>query len=206
VIPFVDRTYRTVSSDRAAPGRFLRRSVCDLRTGATTCAFSGIVAASPALIWDDRLLFAAARQKLLKLQSPVRLDLSVGDEDEFGFAKDIIAFAKLLDDRKQAGLDYRFTALDENWLYQCWIQKSRVARTEDLLVRVAKSRWLRIQSCQPCVCSDAYFRESKTQPRIKGYRRVESPASPILTTHEVSQSTQPCDCRHTRRRIASIEL
>jgi pimeloyl-ACP methyl ester carboxylesterase len=71
--------------------------------------FQRIVAASPALSWDNRLLFSAARQKLRELPTPVRLDISVGDKDDFGFDKDTIAFAKLLDELKPAGLDYRFT-------------------------------------------------------------------------------------------------
>jgi hypothetical protein len=37
------------------------------------------------------------------------LDISVGDKDDFGFDQDTIAFAKLLDELKPAGLDYRFT-------------------------------------------------------------------------------------------------
>ena len=59
--------------------------------------------------WDNRLLFSAARQKLRELPTPVRLDISVGDKDDFGFDQDTIAFAKLLDELKPAGLDYRFT-------------------------------------------------------------------------------------------------
>lgn len=77
--------------------------------------FQRIVAASPALSWDNRLLFSAARQKLRELPSPVRLDISVGGKDDFGFDQDTIAFAKLLDELKPAGLDYRFTLYpDEN--------------------------------------------------------------------------------------------
>jgi predicted alpha/beta superfamily hydrolase len=71
--------------------------------------FQRILVATPALNWDNRLLFAAARQALRSLPSPVHLDLSVGDEDELGFAKDTIAFAKLLAALKPTGLDYRFT-------------------------------------------------------------------------------------------------
>jgi hypothetical protein len=54
--------------------------------------------------WDNRLLFSAARQKLLELPSPVRLDISVGGKDDFGFDQDTIAFAKLLDELKPAWL------------------------------------------------------------------------------------------------------
>jgi hypothetical protein len=40
VIPFVDRTYRTISSDRGLVGQFLRGPGCDLRFGATAGTFS----------------------------------------------------------------------------------------------------------------------------------------------------------------------
>jgi uncharacterized protein len=109
VIAFVDRTFRTIPSDRGLLGHsyggLFAIYVLEQRPG----LFQRIVAASPALDWDNRLLFAAARRQLRGLTASVRLDLSVGDEDEFGFAKDTIAFAKLLDELKPAGLDYRFT-------------------------------------------------------------------------------------------------
>jgi hypothetical protein len=35
--------------------------------------------------------------------------ISVGGKDDFGFDQDTIAFAKLLDELKPAGLDFRFT-------------------------------------------------------------------------------------------------
>src|ERR1700690_2314992 len=109
VIPFVDRTYRTIPSDRGLLGHSYGGLFAIYALEQRPALFQRIVAASPALSWDNRLLFSAARQKLRALPSPVRLDLSVGDEDEFGFAKDTIAFAKLLDELKPAGLNYRFT-------------------------------------------------------------------------------------------------
>ena len=69
--------------------------------------FQRIVAASPSLDWDSRLLLTAAADRLRKLPAPVRLDLSVGDEEN-GIAS-VTAFAKILDELKPAGLDYRFT-------------------------------------------------------------------------------------------------
>ena len=48
-----------------------------------------------------------ARDKLQALSSPVRLDLSVGGDESF--REDNVAFAKLLDELKPTGLDYRFT-------------------------------------------------------------------------------------------------
>jgi predicted alpha/beta superfamily hydrolase len=68
--------------------------------------FQRIVAASPVVGWDHRLLFTA-RDRLKAPPGPVRLDLSVeGDEP---LKNDNVAFAKLLDEIKPAGLDYRFT-------------------------------------------------------------------------------------------------
>ena len=109
VIPFVDRTYRTIPSDRGLLGHSYGGLFALYALEQRPALCQRIVAASPALDWDNRLLFAAARRQLRSLPSPVRLDLSVGDEDEFGFAKDTIAFAKLLDELKPAGLNYRFT-------------------------------------------------------------------------------------------------
>ena len=56
---------------------------------------------------DGRLLLTAARDRLRKLSAPVRLDLSVGDEGDN--TDSTTAFAKILDELKPAGLDYRFT-------------------------------------------------------------------------------------------------
>ena len=109
VIPFVDRTYRTIPSDRGLLGHSYGGLFAIYALEQQPALFQRIVAVSPALSWDNRLLFAAARQKLRKLPSPVRLDLSVGSEDDFGFDKDTIAFAKLLEELKPAGLDCRFT-------------------------------------------------------------------------------------------------
>jgi hypothetical protein len=57
--------------------------------------------------WDDRMLLTAARTRLRSLPPQVRLDLSVGDEGDN--TDDATAFAKLLDQLKPAGLEYRFT-------------------------------------------------------------------------------------------------
>jgi len=109
VIPFVDRTYRTIPSDRGLLGHSYGGLFAIYALEQRPALFQRIVAASPALSWDNRLLFSAAHQKLRGLPSPVRLDISVGDKDDFGFDQDTIAFAKLLEQLKPAGLDYRFT-------------------------------------------------------------------------------------------------
>jgi hypothetical protein len=71
--------------------------------------FQRIVAASPALFPDDTLMDKDARRALSALPTSVRLDLSVGSDDELGFTKTTTAFAHLLDELKPKGLDYRFT-------------------------------------------------------------------------------------------------
>jgi predicted alpha/beta superfamily hydrolase len=115
VIPFVDRTYHTIPSDRGLLGHSYGGLFAIYALEQRPALFQRIVAASPALSWDNRLLFSAARQKLRELPLPVRLDISVGGKDDFGFDQDTIAFAKLLDELKPAGLDYRFTLYpDEN--------------------------------------------------------------------------------------------
>jgi predicted alpha/beta superfamily hydrolase len=106
VILFVDRT---IPSDRGLLGHSYGGLFAIYALEQRSALFQRIVAASPALSWDTRLLFSAARQKLRELPSPVRLDISVGGKDDFGFDQDPIAFAKLLDELKPAGLDYRFT-------------------------------------------------------------------------------------------------
>ena len=106
LIPFVDHTWRSVPADRGLLGHSYGGlfAICALEQ--RPALFQRIVAASPSLDWDGRLLLTAARDRLRKLAAPVRLDLSVGDEaDNTGGTT---AFAKILDELKPAGLDYRF--------------------------------------------------------------------------------------------------
>ena len=55
----------------------------------------------------ERPLLFAARERLKALPAPVRLDLSAGSDADV--TEDVVAFAKLLDEIKPAGLDYRST-------------------------------------------------------------------------------------------------
>jgi hypothetical protein len=106
LIPFVDHTYRTVSTDRALLGHsyggLFALYALEQRPG----LFQRIVAASPIVGWDHRLLFSA-RDHLKAISAHVRLDLSVGDTQDA--TEDVAAFAKLLDEIKPANIDYRFT-------------------------------------------------------------------------------------------------
>ncbi len=57
----------------------------------------------------DSVIFTEARHALRALPASVRLDLSVGSDDELGLAKIATEFARVLDEIKPKGLDYRFT-------------------------------------------------------------------------------------------------
>jgi hypothetical protein len=107
VIPFVDRTYRTVPSDRGLLGHSYGGLFAIYCLEERPALFQRIVAASPAMGWDDRLLVKAARTKLRNLPGPVRLDISTGDDGDV--TEDATALAKVLDEVKPPGLDYRFT-------------------------------------------------------------------------------------------------
>src|SRR5579883_1925491 len=102
VIPLVDRTYRTVLSDRALLGHSYGGLFALYALEQRPALFQRIVAASPIVGWDDRLLFRIARERLRNLPAPVRLDLSAGDEEP-GPASDTADFEKLLDQMKPAG-------------------------------------------------------------------------------------------------------
>jgi predicted alpha/beta superfamily hydrolase len=106
LIPFVDRTWRTIPADRGLLGHSYGGLFAIYALEQRPGLFQRIVAASPALDWDHRLLLTAARDRLRKLSAPVRLDLSVGDEDD---TDSTTAFAKILDELKPGGLNYRFT-------------------------------------------------------------------------------------------------
>jgi predicted alpha/beta superfamily hydrolase len=107
LIPFVDRTWRTVPTDRGLLGHSYGGLFAIYALEQRPALFKRIIAASPSLDWDNRLLLTAARDRLRRLSTPVRLDLSVADESDN--TDSTAAFAKILDQLKPAGLDYRFT-------------------------------------------------------------------------------------------------
>ena len=110
IIPLVDRTYRTVPTDRGLLGHSYGGLFALYALLERPALFQRIVAASPVAGWDGNVLFAKARSELPKLAVDVRLDLSTGDEDEEAKMRDQTrAFTDLLDQLKPAKLDYRFT-------------------------------------------------------------------------------------------------
>ena len=108
VIPFVDRTYRTIPSDRGLLGHSYGGLFAIYVLEQRPALFQRIVAASPYLGWDNRILLTEAQKRLRTLPKPMELDLSAGDDDLPGLAAATEAFAKLLGELKLAGLDYRF--------------------------------------------------------------------------------------------------
>jgi predicted alpha/beta superfamily hydrolase len=109
LIPFIDRTYRTNPADRGLLGHSMGGKFALYALEQRPGLFQRIVAASPALFPDDPLMDKTARRALSAQSAPVRLDLSVGSDDELGFTKTTTEFAQLLDELKPKGLDYRFT-------------------------------------------------------------------------------------------------
>jgi predicted alpha/beta superfamily hydrolase len=107
VMPFVDRTWRTMPGDRGLLGHSYGGLFAIYALEQRPTLFQRVIAASPSLEWDKRVLLTAARNRLRKLPAPVRLDLSSGDENDNNECTK--AFAKLLDEMKPAGLDYRLT-------------------------------------------------------------------------------------------------
>ena len=108
LIPFIDRTYRTNTSDRGLLGHSLGGAFALYALEQRPALFRRVVAASPAMP-PDSVIFTDARHALSALPASVRLDLSVGSEDELGLTKIATEFARVLDEVKPKGLDYRFT-------------------------------------------------------------------------------------------------
>jgi len=108
LIPFIDRTYRTNTDDRGLLGHSLGGSFALYALEQRPNLFQRVVAASPAMPLDS-VIFTGARRAFRALPASVRLDLSVGSDDELGLARIAKEFARVLDEIKPKGLDYRFT-------------------------------------------------------------------------------------------------
>jgi predicted alpha/beta superfamily hydrolase len=108
LIPFIDRTYRTNTSDRGLLGHSMGGLFALYALEQRPALFQRIVAVSPALS-PDNVVSKDASRALRALPAPVRLYLSVGSDDELGFTETTTALARILDNLKPKGLDYRFT-------------------------------------------------------------------------------------------------
>lgn len=112
IIPLIDRTYRTMPADRGLLGHSHGGAFAIYTLVERPRLFQRIVAASPALMLDHGALLSSARARLKAgLPSPVRLELSAGEQEdlELAIANSTKDFVKLLDELKPAGLDHRFT-------------------------------------------------------------------------------------------------
>lgn len=105
VIPFIEKSYRTVPTDRGLLGHSYGGLFALYALGERPELFQRIVAASPVVDWDHDYLFARAQVRLAKLATPVRLDLSVAEDDVPGVA----AYANLLAAMDTGQLVHRFT-------------------------------------------------------------------------------------------------
>ncbi len=110
LIPFIDRTYRTDITDRGLLGHSASGVFAIYALEERPSLFQRIVAASPAFGSFSDELFSA--EKLKNIKSPVRLDLSAGDEevgDATSIAPQTRKFYELLSEIKPANLEYRLT-------------------------------------------------------------------------------------------------
>lgn len=105
VIPFVDKTYRTIPTDRGLLGHSYGGLFALYALAERPGLFQRIVAASPVVDWDRRFIFQEAREKLKTIDVPVRLDLSAGDDD----VKGVPEFEALLTEIGTGKLVHRFT-------------------------------------------------------------------------------------------------
>jgi predicted alpha/beta superfamily hydrolase len=105
VIPYIDHNYRTLPSDRGLLGHSYGGLFALYALEQRPALFQRIVAASPVVEWDHRLLFQGAKDRLKNLPNPVRLDLSAGDDDVKGAPE----FDQLLSELGTGNLVHRFT-------------------------------------------------------------------------------------------------
>lgn len=106
IIPFVERTYRAIPTDRAILGHSLGATFALYAMEQRPALFQRIVAASPGRM-TDYVESLAEFDRLRASGAKIRLDISMGDEEPS--TKLVAAFAKSLDDARLANLETRFT-------------------------------------------------------------------------------------------------
>ncbi len=106
LIPYIDRTYRTIPTDRGLLGHSYGGVFAIYALEQRPELFQRIVAASPTLNWDHDLLIKAAPEAFKHFTAKVRLDLSTGTENDN--AVSATAFADTLEQNKPASLDARY--------------------------------------------------------------------------------------------------
>ena len=112
IIPFIERTYRTIPTDRAILGHSLGGLFALYAMEQRPGLFQRIVAASPARLAENREIVASL-DRMGASGTSVRLDVSMGEEEP-GVAG-VAAFASRLDQAKLPNVAHRFTVyLGEN--------------------------------------------------------------------------------------------
>ena len=106
IIPLVERTYRTIPTDRAILGHSLGGLFALYAMVQRPALFQRIVAASPARLDNNREVLAAF-DRLKASAAKIRLDISKGDEEPG--TESLEAFVKVLEEAKVANVEMRYT-------------------------------------------------------------------------------------------------
>lgn len=106
IIPFVERTYRTIPTDRAILGHSLGGLFALYAMEQRPALFQRIVAASPARLEVNQAMLASF-DRLKASGATVRLDISKGDEEPGD--EPVAAFVKALEAAKVANVEIRHT-------------------------------------------------------------------------------------------------
>lgn len=106
IIPLVERTYRTIPTDRAILGHSLGGLFALYAMVQRPALFQRIVAASPARLNNNREVLAAF-DRLKASGAKVRLDISKGDEEPGTEA--LQEFVKALEGARLANVEMRYT-------------------------------------------------------------------------------------------------
>ena len=107
LIPFIDRQYRTVSSDRALLGHSYGGGFAIYALAERPTLFQRIVCVSPSFASTREKIFDRLREQIDKLSSPVVLDISVGTEGDL--TEEAVALAFFFDSIKPGNLRRRLT-------------------------------------------------------------------------------------------------
>jgi len=107
LIPFIERQYRTIPSDRALLGHSYGGAFAIYTLSERPELFQRIVCVSPAFASTRAMIFGFLKERLEKLSSPVILDLSVGTEGDL--TEETAALASLFDSIKAANPRRRLT-------------------------------------------------------------------------------------------------
>ncbi len=109
LIPFIDRTYRTNTSDRGLLGHSMGGLFALYALEQRPALFQRIVAASPRPGLGKRGFQGREPGSPRPACASSPRSLGRGSDDELGFTATTTALARILDNLKPKGLDYRFT-------------------------------------------------------------------------------------------------